>query len=77
MARICQITGKGARSGQKKSHSQVKIKRQVHPNLQTKRLINPATGQIIKLQLTTGALKTLVKWQAAGRVYDLRKLISQ
>ena len=75
MPKVCQITGKKIGRGHKVSHSQRKTKRTVKPNLQTKRLVNPATGQIMKIRLTASALKTLNKWQKAGKKYDLRKLI--
>ncbi|MFH1667953.1 MAG: 50S ribosomal protein L28 [Candidatus Komeilibacteria bacterium] len=36
MAKNCQICGRGTTSGQQKSHSQIKTKREVKINLQTK-----------------------------------------
>jgi len=75
MPNVCQITGKKTTTGYNVSHSKRQVKKIVKPNLQVKRLINPATGQVMKLKLSTGALKTLNKWQVAGKVYDLRKLI--
>ena len=77
MPKICQITGKKTGRGHKVSHSHRKTKRTVKPNLQTKHLVNPATGQIIKIRLTASALKTLSKWQKAGKKYDLKKLIQK
>jgi ribosomal protein L28 len=43
--------------------------------LQSKRLLNPATGRMMRLTVSTSALKTLAKWQRAGKKYDLSKLI--
>ncbi len=77
MPKRCQITGKGTGTGIKKSHSQIKTKRTVKPNLQTKKLVNPATGKVMKVTLSASALKTLAKWQASGKVYDLKKLIKK
>ncbi len=75
MSKVCQITGKGTTTGHLVSHSNRKVKRQIMPNLQFKKLINPATGKTVRVRLTTSALKTLSKWQKAGKVYDLLKLI--
>jgi large subunit ribosomal protein L28 len=75
MAKVCQLLGKCAKSGHKVSHSQIKSKRKFRPNLQTKRIVNPATGLTMKLTLSTTAIKTIKKWQAAGKKFDLRKLI--
>jgi len=75
MPKQCQITGKKTGTGNNVSHSKRSTKRTVKPNLQTKRLVNPATGKIMKLRLSTSALKTLAKWQSEGKAFDLRKLI--
>lgn len=74
MARVCSITGKKTVSGHKVSHSQAKSKRTFKANLQKKRLMNPATGQTMTVRISTSAHRTLKKWQAAGKHYDLRKL---
>ncbi|MGB0756979.1 MAG: 50S ribosomal protein L28 [Patescibacteria group bacterium] len=77
MAKKCEITGKKAQSGHNVSHAQNKTKRKFKPNLQTKRLLNPATGEIMKVTLSAKALKTLQKWQAEGKQYDLRELVTK
>ncbi len=74
MPRVCQITGKKAGAGNSRSHSNIASKRKFNVNLQTKRLLNPATGKYVRLTLSTNAIKTLKKWQAAGKKYDLKKL---
>lgn len=38
MSRVCEICGKGPTVGIKKSHSNIKTKKWVLPNLQTKRI---------------------------------------
>lgn len=75
MSKVCQITGKKRTIGHNLSHSKRQTKRSVYPNLQLKRLLNPATGRMMKVKLSASALKTLVKWQKQGKVYDLRQLI--
>lgn len=77
MATTCQMTGKRTQSGFNKSHSNRRTKRSFKPNLQTKRVKNPKTGRFIKLTLSTTAIKTLKKWDKAGKVYDLEKLVAK
>ena len=77
MSRKCEITGKKPQSGNNVSHSKRRTKRVFQPNLQTKKLLNPATGLMMKVTLSTKALKTLAKWDAEGKKYDLNKLIAE
>lgn len=77
MARNCDITGKKAQRGHNVSHSHRKTKRRFDLNLQSKRLLNPATGRYMKVRLTARALKMLAKWQAQGKIYDLRELTAK
>jgi large subunit ribosomal protein L28 len=71
------MTGKKAMTGCNISHSKRSTKRRFEPNLQEKRVLNPATGKTMKVRLSTTALKTLSKWQKEGRQYDLRKLVAK
>lgn len=77
MAKKCQLTGKCGGSGHKVSHSQIKTKRRFKANLHRKTMLNPATGEKMSLVLSTKAIKTLKKWRAAGKMFDLRKLIQK
>ena len=61
MARVCQITGKRPRVGNKVSHANNKTKRRFYPNLQTKRFFVPEEGKWITLKLSTKAIKTINK----------------
>jgi large subunit ribosomal protein L28 len=74
MSTRCQLTGKKVASGFNKSHSNRRTKRTFRPNLQEKTVVNPKTGRTIKLTLSTTALKTLKKWDKAGKVYDLEEM---
>ncbi|MBU0613789.1 50S ribosomal protein L28 [Patescibacteria group bacterium] len=74
MAKNCKLTGKSALTGNRVSHSNVKTKRKQLPNVQKKRLINPATGKRETINISTRGLRTLAKWKAEGRKYDLRDL---
>ncbi len=76
MARRCKITGKGTISGNKVSHSQVKTKRTFRSNIQSKNLINPVTGEKMKVKLAVSTLRMLRKWDNEGKKYDLRELVN-
>jgi large subunit ribosomal protein L28 len=76
MSKKCEISGRGALRGNNVSHSNRKTKRIFALNLQTKKLLNPATGKYMSVKLSNHSLKTLAKWRAAGKKYDLRKLIA-
>lgn len=61
MARVCDLTGKRKLVGNKVSHAKNRTKMVQKPNLQTKRVFDPETGQTIKLRLSTRAIRTLDK----------------
>lgn len=61
MSRVCEITGKRPRVGNKVSHSNIKTKRKFYPNLQTKRFYIPEEDKWITLKLSTSALRTINK----------------
>lgn len=77
MSTRCQLTGKKVASGFNKSHSNRRTKRKFRPNLQEKKVVNPKTGRTVKLTLSTTALKTLKKWDKAGKVYDLQAITAK
>ena len=61
MARECQLTGKKPMTGNKVSHSNMKSKRRFLPNLQKKNFFIPETGQWVKINVSTAALRTIDK----------------
>ncbi len=61
MARVCDLTGKRRQVGHKVSHSNIKTKKQSQPNLKSKKVYDPITGQTIRLKLSTKAMKSLDK----------------
>lgn len=61
MAKVCQITGKKPSTGHRVSHSVRRTKRRFLPNLQTKKVLDPATGKIKRMKVATSALRTLMK----------------
>lgn len=76
MPNTCQMLGKKDGKGNRRSHSNIATGRRFKVNLQKKRLVNPATGETMTLHLSTKALKTLKKWKAEGKTYDLRALVN-
>jgi large subunit ribosomal protein L28 len=61
MARRCAITGKKPMSGHNVSHANNRTKRRFLPNLITKRIFVPETGQTVRLKISTSALRTIQK----------------
>ena len=76
MSRACQITGKRGLAGNRVSHSNRKTRHVQNVNVHTKRLLNPATGRMKTVKLSTRALRTLKKWNRDGKVYVLNLLVS-
>lgn len=44
------------------------------PNMQKTKLLNPATGKTETVVLSTKGIKTLKRWLAEGKKFDLREL---
>ena len=61
MARVCDLTGKRRLVGNKVSHANNRTKMTQQPNIQTKRVFDPVSGETIKLRLSTRAIRTLDK----------------
>lgn len=61
MSRVCQITGKRPRVGNKVSHSNIKMKRRFNPNLKKKKFYIPEEDKWITLKVSTSALRTINK----------------
>lgn len=59
MARRCSISGKGVMTGNNVSHANNKTRRRFLPNLQNTSFMSDALGQIIRLRLTTNAIRTI------------------
>lgn len=58
---ICTLTGKSWMNGNRVSHSNIKTKRRLSPNIQTKRIYDIDTGRWVRVRLSTRALRTLNK----------------
>ena len=61
MAKICAITGKKPRVGNKVSHANNKTKRRFYPNLQMKKFYLPEEDMWVTLKVSTAALRTINK----------------
>ena len=61
MARICDLTGKRAITGNSISFSNKKTKRKFNPNLHKKKFFVPELGEWITLKVSTSALRTIDK----------------
>ena len=61
MAQVCELTGKGPVTGNLVSHSNIKTRTRWLPNLRNKRYLIPELGQVLTLQLSTHAIRTIDK----------------
>jgi len=59
MSRRCDLTGKGAQTGHKVSHSNRKTKRRFLPNLCNVTLLSDTLGRSVRLRVSAHALKTV------------------
>ena len=72
MSRVCQVTGKRPRSGNKVSHSNIKKRRSFLPNLHTQRFWLESEGRWVSLKLSTRGLRTVEKRGLETVVKELR-----
>ena len=61
MARRCIITGKGVQTGNNVSHAHNKTRRRFLPNLQRTSMMSDALGEMVRLRITTRAIRTIEK----------------
>lgn len=61
MSRVCQVTGKRPRSGNKVSHSNIKKRRRFLPNLHAQRFWVESESRWVTLRLSTRGLRTIEK----------------
>jgi large subunit ribosomal protein L28 len=59
MARRCAVTGKGVQTGNNVSHANNKTRRRYLPNLQETSLLSDALGAMVRLRVTTHALRSI------------------
>jgi len=73
MARKCQVSGVGPRSGNSISHAHNKTKRRFLPNLQKKKIWIQELNREVTVKLSAKALRTISKNGTA----DLAKMIRE
>ena len=61
MSRICELSGRGAGTGNKVSHANNKTKRRFEVNLQAASLYSEALGHPLKLRIANRTLRTVTK----------------
>ena len=61
MSKVCDISGKRPRVGNKVSHANNKTKRRFYPNLQLKKFYVPETESWIVLRVSTSVIRTINK----------------
>ena len=59
MARRCAVTGKGVQTGNNVSHANNKTRRRYLPNLQETSLLSDAIGGMVRLRLSTHAIRSI------------------
>lgn len=62
----CQFSSKSRMTGNTVSHSNIKTRTARKANIRSKRLFDPTTGQIVRVNISTRALRTLSRkgWEA-------------
>ena len=61
MSRKCKLSNKKPLVGNHVSKSNIKTKRRQFPNLQAKKIFIPELNKMVKLKLSTSAIKTIDK----------------
>lgn len=73
MAKVCELTGKKAMSGNNVSHAMNKSRRKFNVNLVKKRFYLPEEDRWIRLKVSTSALKNINKKGITAVVKEARK----
>jgi large subunit ribosomal protein L28 len=72
MSRVCQVTGKGPKTGNTVSHANNRKRRRFLPNLHTQRFWLEAERRFVSLRVSTRGLRTIEKRGIEVVVADLR-----
>ncbi|HJO89106.1 MAG: 50S ribosomal protein L28 [Alphaproteobacteria bacterium] len=59
MTRCCEVTGKSVMTGNNVSHAHNKTRRRFLPNLQVTSLFSEALGKMVRLRISSQALRTI------------------
>ena len=72
MSRVCQVTGKGPKTGNTVSHANNRKRRRFLPNLQAHRFWLESERRFVSLRVTTRGLRTIEKRGVEAVVAELR-----
>jgi large subunit ribosomal protein L28 len=72
MSRVCQVTGKGPKTGNTVSHANNRTRRRFLPNLHTQRFWLETERRFVSLRVSTRGLRTIEKRGIEVVVADLR-----
>jgi large subunit ribosomal protein L28 len=72
MSRVCQVTGKGPKTGNTVSHANNRKRRRFLPNLHTQRFWLETERRFVSLRVSTQGLRTIEKRGIEVVVADLR-----
>jgi large subunit ribosomal protein L28 len=61
MSRRCAISGKGVLYGHNVSHANNKTQKRFLPNVQSRRLLSDALGEMVRIRVTPHAVRTIEK----------------
>ena len=72
MAQVCMVTGKTPITGMNVSHSHVRTKRRLNPNLHYKRFWVPTEKRFVRLRVTTNGMRIIDKLGIEAVLKDIR-----
>jgi large subunit ribosomal protein L28 len=72
MSRVCQVTGKGPKTGNTVSHANNRKRRRFLPNLHTQRFWLETEKRFVSLRVSTRGLRTIEKRGIEVVMADLR-----
>ena len=74
MSRVCVVTGKRPKSGNKVSHSNIKTKRRTLPNIQSQRFWVPSQNRFVRLKVSARGIKIINKIGIERALKDIAAL---
>ncbi len=61
MAKVCEVSGRGSMSGNKRSHANNKSRRKWEVNLQWKKIWVASEGRFVRMRISMRSLRTIGK----------------
>ena len=72
MAQVCMVTGKRPKTSMNVSHSHIRTKRRLLPNLHAKRYWVPSENRFVKLRLSAAGMRIIDKLGIDKVLADIR-----